>query len=40
MRARYMLDGQEDFEADDDYVQWQWYLDALSTLDAQIVVIS
>ncbi|MBN2391007.1 MAG: hypothetical protein JXR84_09795 [Anaerolineae bacterium] len=40
MRARYMLEGQEDFEADDDYVQWQWYLDALASLDAQIAAIS
>jgi len=40
MRARYTLEGQEDFEADDDYVQWQWYLDALSALDAQIAAIT
>lgn len=40
MRARYVLEGQEDFEADDDYVQWQWYLDALTALDAQIAAIS
>ncbi len=40
MQARYMLQGQEDFEADDDYVEWQWYLDALSVLDAQIAALS
>jgi len=40
MRARYELQGQEDFEADDDYVQWQWYVDALSVLDAQIAALS
>jgi hypothetical protein len=40
MRVRYTLEGQENFEADDDYVQWQWYLDALASLDAQIAAIS
>jgi len=40
MRARYTVEGQEDFETDDDYVQWQWYMDALSALDAQIAAIS
>jgi hypothetical protein len=40
MRARYMLEGQENFETDDDYVQRQWYLDALSALDAQIAAVS
>ena len=40
MRVRYELQGQEDFEVDDDYVSWQWYLDALSMLDAQIAALS
>jgi hypothetical protein len=38
--ARYTAQGSEDFEADDDYLQWQWYADAVETINAQLAAIS
>lgn len=40
MRARYTTQGHEDFAADDDYLQWQWYSDAVATVQAQLDAIS
>lgn len=40
MRQRYMARGSEDFDTDDDYVQWQWYADATKTIDAQLAVLA
>ncbi len=40
LRARYTAHGSEDFEADDDYLQWQWYADAVETVSAKLVAIS
>jgi len=40
LRSRYMAQGSEDFEADDDYLQWQWYADAIETVNAQLAAIS
>ena len=40
MRARYTAQGSEDFAADDDYVQWQWYSDALEIVKNQLDVIT
>ena len=40
MRQRYMARGNEDFDTDDDYVQWQWYADAIKTIDAQLAVLA
>lgn len=40
LRARYTAQGSEDFEADDDYLQWQWYTDAIKTVEAQLTAIS
>jgi hypothetical protein len=40
LRTRYTAIGSEDFEADDDYLQWQWYADAVETVNAQLAVIS
>ena len=40
MRARYTSEGSEDFEADDDYLQWQWYADAIEIINAQLATIS
>jgi hypothetical protein len=40
MRQRYTDRGSEDFDADDDYVQWQWYADAIKTIDAQLAVLA
>jgi len=40
LRARYTAQGSEDFAADDDYLQWQWYTDAIKTVNAQLTAIS
>ena len=40
LRARYTTQGSEDFAADDDYLQWQWYADAVETVNAQLTAIS
>ena len=40
LRARYTAQGSEDFAADDDYLQWQWYADAIETVKAQLSVVS
>jgi len=40
MRKRYTAQGREDFDADDDYVQWQWYADAIKAIDAQLAVLA
>ncbi|MBC8265273.1 MAG: hypothetical protein H8E47_14265 [Anaerolineales bacterium] len=40
LRARYTAHGSEDFEADDDYLQWQWDADAIETINAQLAAIS
>jgi hypothetical protein len=39
LRARYLAHGSEDFAADDDYVQWQWYADAVRTIEAQLTAL-
>ncbi|MGA9347465.1 MAG: hypothetical protein WBW48_01510 [Anaerolineae bacterium] len=40
LRTCYTAQGSEDFEADDDYLQWQWYADAVETINAQLAAIS
>lgn len=40
MRVRYNLEGQENFEADDDYVDWQWYTDALASVQGQLTLLT
>lgn len=40
LHARYMAQDQEDFAADDDYLEWQWYNDAIEIVKAQLAVIS
>ena len=40
MRARYAAQGSEDFAADDDYLQWQWFSDALEIVENQSDVIT
>jgi len=37
--ARYNALDQEDFATDDDYLQWQWYADAIETVEAQLSAI-
>ena len=39
LRARYTAHGSEDFAADDDYLQWQWYANAVEAINAQLVAI-
>ncbi len=40
LRARYTAQGSEDFEADDDYLQRQWYADGVETINAQLAALS
>ncbi|HID63284.1 MAG TPA: hypothetical protein EYP49_11175 [Anaerolineae bacterium] len=40
LRACYTAPGSEDFAADDDYLQWQWYADAVETVNAQLAALS
>ena len=40
LRARYTAQGSEDFAADDDYLHWQWYADAVETVNAQLAALS
>jgi hypothetical protein len=40
LRSRYTAQGSEDFEVDDDYLQWQWYADAVEAINAQLAAIS
>ena len=40
LRSRYTTQGSEDFAADDDYLQWQWYADAIKTVNAQLSAIA
>jgi hypothetical protein len=40
LRARYTVHGSEDFAADDDYLQWQWYADAVETVNAQLAALA
>jgi hypothetical protein len=40
LRARYTAQGSEDFAADDDYLEWQWYADAIETVKAQLAAVS
>jgi hypothetical protein len=39
LRARYLAPGREDFAADDDYVQWQWYADAAQAVEAPLTTV-
>ena len=40
LRARYTVQGSEDFAADDDYLEWQWYTDAIETVNGQLAALS
>lgn len=39
MRQKYQQEGVEDFAADDDYNQWQWYADAVTAVESQLDVL-
>jgi hypothetical protein len=40
LQERYSAQGSENFAADDDYLEWQWYVDAMEAVKAQLMVIS
>lgn len=40
MRARYEQPGQEDSDADDAYLEWQWYADVVETIQAQLAALA
>ncbi|MGQ9556070.1 MAG: hypothetical protein ACUVWR_18360 [Anaerolineae bacterium] len=40
MRALYTAEGNEDSASDDDYLQWQWYQDAIEAVEEQLRVVS
>lgn len=40
MRQKYEEESVEDFAADDDYTQWQWYADAVAAIDSQLEVLT
>jgi hypothetical protein len=35
-----MAQGREDFKSNDDYLEWQWYVDAIETVKAQLAAIA
>lgn len=40
MQKKYQQEGTEDFAADDDYMQWQWYVDAVAAINSQLQVLT
>lgn len=40
LRTQYLAQGREDFAADDAYLQWQWYEDAIEIVKAQLEIIA
>jgi hypothetical protein len=40
LRIRYESQGNEDFEVDDAYLEWQWHDEAIDIVKAQLQVIS
>lgn len=36
MRARYEREGYENFEADDAFLEWQWYAEAVEAIQTQL----
>jgi hypothetical protein len=40
MSVRYESQGDENFEADDDYLEWQWCTDAVETVKEQLAALS
>lgn len=39
MRQKYEQEGVEDFVANDDYIEWQWFADAVEAIDSQLNVL-
>lgn len=40
MAARYQIEGNEDFAADDDYLQWRWYAEAIENIQSKLSVVA
>lgn len=40
MQQQYQQEGHEEFEVDDDYVQWQWYAEAIANIESQLQVLT
>lgn len=40
LRAHYEVRNQEDFAADDAYLDWQWYQDAIDAIEAQLAILT
>ena len=40
MQQKYHQEGTEDFGVDDDYMQWQWYVDATKAIDSQLKILT
>lgn len=40
LQARYLAPGSEDFAADDDYLQWEWYASAARAIDDQLIALA
>ncbi len=40
LRERYETQNQEDFSVDNDYLEWQWYSDAIEKVKTQLAVIA
>jgi hypothetical protein len=40
MKEKYETVNAEDFDADDDYLQWQWNFDRLKAIEKQLEVLS
>lgn len=36
LKTRYQTEGNEDSAADDAYIEWQWYAEAIETIKAQL----
>ena len=40
MRQKYQAQAHEDFAADEDYLSWQWYDDAIKAVDEQLDILA
>lgn len=40
MKMKYEVRGKENAETDDSYLDWQWYSDAIETVNAQLATIN
>jgi hypothetical protein len=40
LRAHYIAKNEEDFAADEAYLDWQWYHDAIETVEDQLAILA